>query len=38
VPADRLKTISYGKERPQCTESSESCWQKNRRAHFSPGQ
>jgi peptidoglycan-associated lipoprotein len=35
VPADRLKTISYGKERPQCTESNEACWQKNRRAHFS---
>ena len=34
VPADRLKTISYGKERPQCTESNETCWQKNRRAHF----
>jgi len=38
VPAERLKTISYGKERPQCTESEESCWQKNRRVHFSPGQ
>jgi peptidoglycan-associated lipoprotein len=38
VPADRLKTISYGKERPQCTESDESCWQKNRRVHLSPGQ
>ncbi len=38
VPADRLKTISYGKERPQCTESDESCWQKNRRAHFVVGQ
>jgi peptidoglycan-associated lipoprotein len=38
VSADRLKTISYGKERPQCSESSESCWQKNRRAHFSSGQ
>ncbi len=38
VPADRLKTISYGKERPQCTEQDESCWQKNRRAHFVPGQ
>ncbi len=38
VPADRVKTISYGKERPQCTESNESCWQKNRRVHFSPGQ
>lgn len=35
VPADRLKTVSYGKERPQCTESNEDCWQKNRRAHFS---
>ena len=35
VPADRLKTISYGKERPACTEGNESCWQKNRRAHFS---
>ncbi len=35
VPADKLKTISYGKERPQCTESNEDCWQKNRRVHFS---
>ena len=38
VPAARLKTISYGKERPLCTESTESCWQSNRRAHFSVGQ
>ena len=38
VPVDRLKTISYGKERPACTESNESCWQRNRRAHFSTGQ
>jgi peptidoglycan-associated lipoprotein len=38
VPADKLKTISYGKERPQCTEQNESCWQRNRRAHFAPGQ
>ena len=38
VPADRLKTISYGKERPQCTEQEESCWQKNRRVHFVPAQ
>jgi peptidoglycan-associated lipoprotein len=35
VPGDRLKTISYGKERPQCTDANETCWQKNRRAHFS---
>jgi peptidoglycan-associated lipoprotein len=38
VPGDRLKTISYGKERPVCTESTEGCWQRNRRAHFSAGQ
>jgi peptidoglycan-associated lipoprotein len=38
VPVDRLKTISYGKERPQCTEQDESCWQKNRRVHFAAGQ
>jgi len=38
VPADRMKTISYGKERPVCTDHDESCWQKNRRAHFSTGQ
>ncbi len=34
VPADRLKTVSYGKEKPFCTDSNEDCWQKNRRAHF----
>jgi len=38
VPADRLKIVSYGKERPQCTEQNEECWQKNRRVHFAPGQ
>lgn len=38
VPGEKLKTISYGKERPQCTDENESCWQKNRRAHFSTGQ
>jgi peptidoglycan-associated lipoprotein len=38
VPGDRLKTISYGKERPQCNDSNEGCWQKNRRAHFAAGQ
>ncbi len=38
VPADRLKTISYGKERPQCTDASEGCYQKNRRAHLAAGQ
>jgi peptidoglycan-associated lipoprotein len=34
VPADRLKTVSYGKEVPVCQQSTEECWQKNRRAHF----
>ena len=38
VPAARLRTISYGKERPQCTEADEACYQKNRRAHLSAGQ
>jgi peptidoglycan-associated lipoprotein len=33
VPAARLKTVSYGKEVPVCTQSNEECWQKNRRAH-----
>ncbi len=31
VSAGRLETISYGKERPMCTESSESCYAQNRR-------
>jgi peptidoglycan-associated lipoprotein len=34
VSADRLSTISYGEERPTCTEKTESCWAKNRRAEF----
>ena len=34
VSARRFKTISYGEEKPFCTESTESCWQKNRRARF----
>ena len=38
VPVDRLKTISFGKERPTCTEASEGCFQRNRRAHFAAGQ
>lgn len=35
VPADKLKVISYGNEKPTCSESNEGCWQRNRRAHFS---
>jgi peptidoglycan-associated lipoprotein len=38
VPADKLKTISYGKDRPVCTEASEDCYQRNRRVHLAPGQ
>jgi len=34
VSSERLKTVSYGKERPQCTDATEACWQKNRRVHF----
>ncbi len=32
VDASRITTISYGKERPVCVESTESCWAQNRRA------
>ncbi|HEX4159960.1 MAG TPA: peptidoglycan-associated lipoprotein Pal [Rhizomicrobium sp.] len=31
VPSSRVDTISYGKERPVCTESDESCWAQDRR-------
>ncbi|HKD02115.1 MAG TPA: peptidoglycan-associated lipoprotein Pal [Terriglobales bacterium] len=34
VNASNIKTISYGKEKPFCTESTEQCWQTNRRGHF----
>jgi peptidoglycan-associated lipoprotein len=35
VSPDRIRIISYGKERPFCTTAeNESCWQQNRRAHF----
>ena len=34
VSGDRIRTISYGKEKPFCTESNETCWQQNRRGHF----
>ena len=37
VSADRINTISYGKDRPVCAEHDEDCWQKNRRAHFHYG-
>jgi peptidoglycan-associated lipoprotein len=34
VPAERMKTVSYGKEIPLCNESNEECWARNRRDHF----
>src|SRR6266536_3493314 len=34
IEASRIKTVSYGKEKPFCMEHGESCWQQNRRAHF----
>ena len=34
IAADRISTVSFGKEKPACMESNEDCWQKNRRGHF----
>jgi peptidoglycan-associated lipoprotein len=34
IAPGRIALLSYGKERPVCTESAESCWQENRRADF----
>ena len=34
ISPSRIKTISYGKEKPFCNESNEACWQQNRRGHF----
>ncbi|HEY3202814.1 MAG TPA: peptidoglycan-associated lipoprotein Pal [Thermoanaerobaculia bacterium] len=34
LEGSRLRTVSYGKERPFCTQSNESCWQQNRRGHI----
>jgi peptidoglycan-associated lipoprotein len=34
ISRDRLEIISYGEERPMCREENESCWSRNRRAHF----
>jgi peptidoglycan-associated lipoprotein len=38
LPANQLLTVSYGKERPECTEHDEACWQRNRRAHITQAQ
>ncbi|HEU4383808.1 MAG TPA: peptidoglycan-associated lipoprotein Pal [Anaeromyxobacteraceae bacterium] len=34
IAAGTLKTVSYGKERPVCTEHDEACWARNRRAEI----
>ena len=34
ISADRISTVSFGKEKPFCNESNETCWQTNRRGHF----
>ena len=36
ISADRISTVSFGKEKPFCNESNEACWQTNRRGHFVP--
>ncbi len=35
VSPDRIRVVSYGKERQFCTEEAESCYQQNRRGQFS---
>lgn len=34
IPSNRISTVSYGEERPLCSDQTEECWAKNRRAHF----
>lgn len=34
VSGDRIKIVSYGKEKPFCSQDDESCWQQNRRDHL----
>jgi peptidoglycan-associated lipoprotein len=38
VPGDQLKIVSFGKDRPICTDHDEACWQRNRRAHITQAQ
>ena len=35
VAGDRVRVVSYGKEKPFCSESTEACWQQNRRGGLS---
>jgi peptidoglycan-associated lipoprotein len=34
IPETRIRTVSYGKEKPFCSEENEVCWQQNRVDHF----
>lgn len=34
VDGSRIRTVSYGKEKPFCTDDNEQCWQQNRRGHI----
>jgi len=34
VKSDRITIVSYGEERPACTDHNEACWAKNRRSQF----
>jgi peptidoglycan-associated lipoprotein len=34
ISGDRVETVSYGKEKPFCSASTDECWQQNRRGHF----
>jgi len=34
VDTSRMKTVSYGKEKPFCSQDNENCWQSNRRDHL----
>jgi peptidoglycan-associated lipoprotein len=34
VATRRITVVSFGEDKPQCTDRTEACWAKNRRAHF----
>ena len=34
ISPERIKTVSFGKEKPFCTQDNEQCWQQNRVDHF----
>jgi peptidoglycan-associated lipoprotein len=38
LPDSQLLTVSFGKDKPVCTDHNESCWQRNRRAHITQEQ